>query len=61
LAREPTADDVDAADAIVSKSVSRKSLNIVIDRHLWPMLRQHALTEWVYFAKRHGLKPARPL
>jgi len=35
--------------------------NVVMDRNLWPMLRQHPPAEWIDLAERHGLETARPL
>ena len=60
LAGEAAADDIDG-NSIGSKSFAGEGPDIVIARHLRPMLRQHAPAEGFDLAEGDRLEAARPL
>lgn len=60
LTREPAADDIDG-NSIGSKAFCGKGPDVVIARHLGPVLRKHATGEGFDLAKRNRLKTARAL
>lgn len=57
LAWIASGDHVDRSDSVGSKPGSVKVSNVVIDRHLRPVLRQHAPAERVDLAERDGRHP----
>src|SRR6185437_16197534 len=52
---KPPAHDIDP-DSICGNPLGAKCSHVIVDRHLRPMLRQHAPAEPIDFAKRDGLE-----
>lgn len=60
LAREPAADDIDG-NSVSSKSVGCEVSNVMVDRNIGPVFRQHAAGVVLDFAEGDSLKAARAL